>query len=325
MFLNQVIKDIEYEEELRKKFIKAMEAGRVKDPRWDIVEEHQALIELETRHANLQNSVQFYLGDYGDWQGSMKRLHDIPLFDHCNLQLPWDPCSFSLTLNNKTLKVLVLATKDQDEDLTCDRYTFSFAYKGQVPGEVHWTHYLVSYSYILDGTVITQYPEGDSRREHFKKMPSEKIGNVMAKMPSKEHADSIEINREMVISCMSLIYTALDFMQCKNVVSEYVYTSKQGMFNNIPTERRNLFRYKVLKILVPKSRKYYVYNTTKGTEMTTMPLHVVVAHKKTYTEDRPLFGKYVGEWAWQQFTRGDIANGSITKDYCVKLKKQKGD
>jgi len=319
MFLSQVIKDAEYEIALRKKFIKALEEGLVKDPAYSIDEEHKGLIEIETRHYNLQNSVQFFLGDYGDWQGSMKKFHDIPLFDHCNLQLPWDPCSFSLTLNDKTLKVLVLATKDQDEDLTCDRYTFSFAYKGQVPGEVHWTHYLVSYSYILNGTVITQYPEGDPRREHFEKMPSEKIGNVMMKMPTKEHAGSIEINKEMIITCMSLIYTALDFMQCKNVVSEYVYTSKQEMFNKIPTEKRNLFRYKVLKILVPKTRKQYVYsNLNEAPKMTKMPLHVVVAHKKTYTEERPLFGKYVGSWAWQQFTRGDISNGAISKAYCVK-------
>ncbi len=45
--------------------------------------------------------------------------------------------------------------------------------------------------------------------------------------------------------------------------------------------------------------------------------HIARGHFKTYTEDAPLLGKYVGTWWWQAQVRGSRSTGTVTKDYEV--------
>lgn len=47
------------------------------------------------------------------------------------------------------------------------------------------------------------------------------------------------------------------------------------------------------------------------------PLHYVRMHTKTFTEDKPLFGKHVGRFVWHLSRRGDITQGNIVKEYRV--------
>lgn len=49
-----------------------------------------------------------------------------------------------------------------------------------------------------------------------------------------------------------------------------------------------------------------------------MPLHLRRGHFATYTDDKPLFGKYVGTF-WKEATMvGELSNGVVIKDYKVK-------
>jgi hypothetical protein len=45
--------------------------------------------------------------------------------------------------------------------------------------------------------------------------------------------------------------------------------------------------------------------------------HFCRSHFKTYTEEKPLFGKYVGDFWWDAHARGSIKKGLVTKDYKI--------
>ena len=44
-------------------------------------------------------------------------------------------------------------------------------------------------------------------------------------------------------------------------------------------------------------------------------LHLCMGHPKTYSKEKPLFGKLSGTFWWNEQTRGDIKNGMVVKDY----------
>lgn len=54
-------------------------------------------------------------------------------------------------------------------------------------------------------------------------------------------------------------------------------------------------------------------------------LHICRGHFKTYTEDKPLFGKRTGTYWWPQTVRGSKKHGEIVKDYSVKAPQDSGD
>lgn len=47
-------------------------------------------------------------------------------------------------------------------------------------------------------------------------------------------------------------------------------------------------------------------------------LHMCRGHFKTYTDEKPLFGKRTGTYWWPQTVRGSKARGEVVKDYAVK-------
>ncbi len=75
----------------------------------------------------------------------------------------------------------------------------------------------------------------------------------------------------------------------------------------------------VCKTVVLRDKKGKVFYDTASAalEPTKMPLHSIMRHEKTYTKERPLFGKHVGTFLWQPQMRGDAKNGIIEKDYKV--------
>jgi len=50
----------------------------------------------------------------------------------------------------------------------------------------------------------------------------------------------------------------------------------------------------------------------------TMPLHLCRGHVRTYSTERPLFGKFSGEFYIREHIRGSLKNGMVAKDYLLK-------
>ena len=88
-----------------------------------------------------------------------------------------------------------------------------------------------------------------------------------------------------------------------------------------------LSSYKVLEVIKSinkqqqkEERQYAVERIYEGVRE-----HTVRAHEKTYTKEKPLFGKYVGTFKWKAQKRGDKTLGTIEKEYSVTIDKSRND
>jgi hypothetical protein len=79
--------------------------------------------------------------------------------------------------------------------------------------------------------------------------------------------------------------------------------------------RKWIHRHYVLQIR-PMKEVYKIENDGESIERENS-FHFCRGHFKTYTEEKPLFGKYVGDFWWDAHARGSIKKGLVTKDYKI--------
>ena len=70
-------------------------------------------------------------------------------------------------------------------------------------------------------------------------------------------------------------------------------------------------------VVVPSSAKSSGIFVGHGTGEPVTRQHLCRGHLKTYTADKPLFGKHVGRFWWFPHVRGDKKLGVVLKDYEV--------
>jgi len=106
----------------------------------------------------------------------------------------------------------------------------------------------------------------------------------------------------------------LSLLQCKNII-----TVKGDNFDKLNQKRIRNGKEPcyVFKTLMVKPLRYSSdsKNKDKKESQGLVKLHVAMGHFKTYTEEKPLFGKLVGKFWWQEQVRGNIKNGMVVKDY----------
>lgn len=111
------------------------------------------------------------------------------------------------------------------------------------------------------------------------------------------------------------VFNCIYLLNCVNITTQ----------NNPPPEKLNskrlkrgkvpLYEYKTL-VLKPMGKKQTA-DAAKG--LWDNRLHVCRGHFKTYTAEKPLFGRIVGRFWWQAAVRGNAAAGVIEKEYEVAL------
>lgn len=84
-------------------------------------------------------------------------------------------------------------------------------------------------------------------------------------------------------------------------------------YNKRILNKKKANRYHVLKIHKPGEK---IRKESTGENEGKMPLHVVRGHLADYTENG-LFGKYFGTYFIPSHVRGDVKNGTVTKDYAL--------
>ena len=270
------------------------------------------------RH-HLYQSVNFYLGNYSAWSSSIGKMIDTkePPFFKQGFKLPYPICSFSYSLLDD-YDILAIVAEGIIPEKRHHR-VFEINYCIKQKDDSGWYPLAMSHLYLLD----------DRCEDIFDAKTLEEMnGKVLSENPAQatiivQHATLSESEQKFTLqrhqilkNGVFVISMALKFLRCRNASTQYIYTTRTDKFNRVSKERRELFRYKVLKVMVPKNRKVYVY-ADKVPKMSMMPVHLTLGHEKTYTKERPLFGKYDGKWWWQDFLRGDPKNGFITKDYHV--------
>lgn len=102
------------------------------------------------------------------------------------------------------------------------------------------------------------------------------------------------------------------FMHCRNItLKDCRQSAKVARKKNKP-----FYEYKILE-LDDKSKKRYTSNAEPGSSGIKKRLHLCRGHIRTYTEDAPLFGHYVGNVWIPPHRRGDGNLGYIEKDYVL--------
>lgn len=108
---------------------------------------------------------------------------------------------------------------------------------------------------------------------------------------------------------------AICFMNCKRQVKISEKSDSEPSVKWTNRTKTPRFRYHVLDINPMKE----VLRTEGQSDATGLKkaLHICRGHFCTYTEEKPLFGTYVGTVWKPSHVRGDIKSGAVIKDYSV--------
>ena len=112
-----------------------------------------------------------------------------------------------------------------------------------------------------------------------------------------------------------LLNMFLLFLSCKNIGTETVPAPVK--LNNKRKKKGKLpiFSYKTLVIKPTKKQQQSIPKHLWNNR-----IHLSRGHWKTYTAEKPLLGKHVGRYWWQDHVRGQNHDGVVIKDYEVKTK-----
>lgn len=123
-------------------------------------------------------------------------------------------------------------------------------------------------------------------------------------------------------SVLKNILYSLSIANCKN--SEWIRReprprresltrAEKKKFSQLPLR----FAFHTLRITAGRKRIVYDGPGSSNSELL-LAHHLVRGHFKTYKEDAPLFGKYIGRYWWPPHVRGSLEVGIIEKDYEIR-------
>lgn len=129
---------------------------------------------------------------------------------------------------------------------------------------------------------------------------------------------AFESQTDWLLEKLRIVTGPLNLLSCKNIS----IGDAEARFNQDEKWRRRQkqpsIKYKVLKVSAPGSRQPPVDLAGRG-EGGWMPHHMCRGHYATYTEEKPLFGKYSGRFWIPAHVKGSLKNGAVIKDYEVRL------
>jgi len=114
--------------------------------------------------------------------------------------------------------------------------------------------------------------------------------------------------------CFAVFIMAFNFLHCKNV---------EAVINKIPPKlvksrqkKNKPFFERTYTLQIKQIKKYLSEANDKGTGIK-KALHICRGHFKTFTESKPLFGRHVGTYWWNDQVKGNQEIGRIIKDYKI--------
>jgi hypothetical protein len=112
---------------------------------------------------------------------------------------------------------------------------------------------------------------------------------------------------------LTLLNYLLLLLSCKNISKESHKPSEALNKKRIKHLKQPLFTYHTL-VLRPVGKK----QESIPRHLWENRIHLCRGHFKTYTQDKPLFGRITGRFWWQPSVRGRNHEGIVMKDYIVK-------
>lgn len=166
----------------------------------------------------------------------------------------------------------------------------------------HWSFYLDG-----DGQLLC-----DRQGDILVETATLVVGPVLAE--TVEGSQRWEDLKASVFTLMLPFFWSFGFMHCKNVSLDAQAVSRQVRRQ---AERRGtpVLDCRVLNI---EPMRRVLRDEGKLSEVgPRKALHICRGHFKTYTEERPLFGKIGGTFWWEGSIRGSLMKGEVAKEYEV--------
>lgn len=126
---------------------------------------------------------------------------------------------------------------------------------------------------------------------------------------------SVPENEGLIHKLLWPICRALHLLNCQNITTERVDPDAKLSKKHRKKHKRPLVSYHVLKLSLPGERvdEERPRKPVQGINR----LHLVRGHTATYSQERPLFGKYEGTFWVPAHARGNKKRGVLLKDYEV--------
>lgn len=134
---------------------------------------------------------------------------------------------------------------------------------------------------------------------------AERLGIAVAVFTETRRQNTKEICFEASLACV--------FANCKNV--ELREEPKRHTTKAIRRRHGEPVQYRVIRL--PYTGKRRPDGRAEIADDGAVPLHMVRGHFKTYTPEKPLFGRMTGTYWWAHHLRGDESAGVVHHDYEV--------
>lgn len=131
---------------------------------------------------------------------------------------------------------------------------------------------------------------------------------------SEESLAQLQADDGDLFSDMLPFMFSLSLSHCKNV------TARDNVLPAAVLKKRqkNGQQAIVFRTLDIKPMRQQIKRTTEGGKSDSKrAMHFIRGHMKTFSADKPLFGKHTGTYWWSLNVRGDEAEGTVQKDYRV--------
>lgn len=142
---------------------------------------------------------------------------------------------------------------------------------------------------------------------------------------TRQFLGAIEVNDGISVEAAAMAVFAsslMQFLNCRNICTERVVPPKKLNAKRSRTGREPMYSYRILKIGGYSCKVKHTdieHEWTEKIQNVITAAHLCRGHYKTYTEDAPLFGKYVGTFWFSASVRGNPEHGIVEKDYEVEI------
>lgn len=141
------------------------------------------------------------------------------------------------------------------------------------------------------------------------------VGGTVMAFPDHIPADRRERwGRTILSSILPVVLLTFSLTNCRNVQRVEEARGVRRSFARRHQDAPALRSYTLA--ISPMQRELTRAMRAQGVGLT-QALHLCRGHFKTFTPERPMFGRHVGRYWWPQHVRGDVARGAVVKDYAV--------
>lgn len=153
------------------------------------------------------------------------------------------------------------------------------------------------------------------------------FGNIFPSIHLKVYLKDFQRCQESLDLCqegaqnLAYLNFALMLINCQNIKT--IKNTPSQPFNKSRRKKgkTELFTYHTLKLILPGYRSHEPSDIDiKDLNKIDKRLHFCRGHFKTYTNERPLFGKYTGRFWWPSQIKGNKEKGLVLKNYSVEPK-----